>query len=528
MKWEILEKKSKDIKKTLLKNRNIKNEREFFNPPDPYTIQLKALGIKETATKKAIDRIKFAKKHKEQVVVYGDYDADGICATAILWEALHEYGLDVLPHIPDRFSEGYGINADSLINLKSKFINLGLIVTIDNGIVAYEGIKKAKELGIDVIVIDHHAKGTKKLGTSYILHSTKVCGSGLAYFFAKELGHEGGLELAAIGTIADQMPLTGINRSIVKYGLKELENSKRPGLRELLMNAEVKKVGTYEVNYIIAPRLNAMGRLAHALDSLRLLCTKKEDKAQELSNLLTKTNLERQRIVDVVVKHTNESGVSENKVIVLAHESYHEGVIGLVAGKLVEEFYRPAIVISRGEKISKASARSISGFDIISTIRNLSHLILEGGGHPMAAGFTIETKNIEKFTKEINKIADKLLTNELLEKKLKIDCEINFEEINPELVEWVKAFEPFGNGNYPPVFVSHKIEIENVRPVGTNGKHLKLKLKQNSISFDAIWFNATASISDLRSPISIAFSIEENVWQSQTTLQFKIKDIKTF
>lgn len=527
MKWEILSKKSGNIIKTLLKNRGIKNEKEFFNPVSPEKIELQALGISKLAIRKAIKRIKEAKKKKEKVIVYGDYDADGICATAIMWEALYTFGVDALPYIPERFSEGYGLNAESIDKLKTLNAKLKLIVTVDNGIVAYKGVETAKKLGIDVIVIDHHQKGQRKLPTSYILHNTSVCGSALAYFFAKELGYKGVLELAAIGTIADQMPLTGINRSIAKFGLEELNNTKRPGFLALFEEAGIEKVGTYEVNYVIAPRINAMGRLAQGIDSLRLLCTKSSQKARELSVVLGRINFDRQKIVDEVVLHARKK-VDNQKIIVLAHESYHEGVIGLAASRLVEEFYRPAIVISQKDDISKASARSISGFNIIEAIRQLEDFYLEGGGHPMAAGFSIETSKIEIFSQKINEIADKILTDEILEKKLKVDCEINFEEINLELVEMIKQFEPFGLGNPTPTFATSEVEVSDIRTVGQGAKHLKLKLKQDEQIFDAIYFGGGEFYSKLSpgSKIDIAYQIEEDTWNNHKSLQLKIKDLR--
>jgi len=521
MKWQILGKSKTSITgitSILLKNRNIKNEKEFFNPKPPKSPKLNY--------KKAIARIKKAKKNKEDVVVYGDYDADGICATAILWEALHKFGLNVLPHIPDRFSEGYGINTKSVINLKSKIVNLSLIITVDNGIVAFEGIKKAKELGIDVIVLDHHQLGSKIPKACSVIHTPLVCGSALAYFFSKELGFDDGLDLAAIGTIADQMPLQKINRSIVKYGLAELNKTKRIGLRTLFNDLQIENIGTYEVNYIIAPRINAMGRLAHGLDSLRLLCTTKVDRAFELSKLLTKTNSERQKIVDEVVIHTREN-VTKQKVIVIADATYHEGVIGLAAGKLVEEFYRPAIVISKKGKIAKASARSISGFNIIEAIKAVN-LHAEGGGHPMAAGFSIETSKIEEFTLRINKYADELLSDEILERKLKVDMELNFGQLTHELLAILDQFNPTGLGNPGPTFVSKKVEVLEVKTVGRDAKHLKLKLKQDEKVFDAIWFNATVSRipSTSHQLIDIVYCLESNTWNGNSNLQLKIKDIK--
>ena len=556
MNWQILSKASKDIIETLLKNRGIKDKKEFFEPLDPLKIPLKSLNIKESEIKKAIDRIKKARENKESVIVYGDYDADGITATAIMWETLHEFGLDVLPHIPDRFEEGYGINAESVTKLKARTPNLKLIVTVDNGIVAYEGIKKAKDLGIDVIVVDHHQKGTKKLATPYVLHATAVCGSALAWFFAKELSKSikypvssimSSLELAAIGTIADQMPLIGINRSIVKYGLEQLNKTRRPGLLALFEESglttkshmtgshPVNEVGTYEVNYIIAPRINAMGRLAAGIDSLRLLCTKRADKALELSKLLSKTNLDRQKIVDEAVVHAQSEvrGKSKghiDKVIVLVHKSYHEGVIGLVAGKLVEEFYRPAIVLSKKGKESKASARSVSGFNIIEAIK-ATGLILEGGGHPMAAGFSIDTKLIPEFIKEINKIADKLLTDEMLQRKLKIDMELSFDQLDDELSEKLEGFNPTGLGNPAPIFATKNVEIVEVKKVGAEGKHLKIRLadKPNEHIFNSIYFGGGQIYSKLTPDIKIdvAYNLENNTWNGYKSLQLKVKDIIT-
>ncbi len=527
MKWEVLS-KGKNIIETLLENRGITDSKDFFNPKDPSKMDLSDLGIGKLEIANAIKRIHQAKHKNEDVVVYGDYDADGVCATAILWETLHSIGLNVLPHIPDRFIEGYGINAQSVIDLKSKIPNLKLIVTVDNGIVAYEGIEKAKDLGIDVIILDHHSKSLKLPKVYSIIHSSQVCGSGIAYFFSKELGINKGLDLAAIGTVADQMPLVGINRSIVKFGLQVLKNTKRIGLKTLFLDSQIEEVGTYEVNYIIAPRLNAMGRLAKGLDSLRLLCTTKNDRAGELSKLLTKTNSDRQNLVNIMLVQVLKQVQDSEKVIVIAHESYHEGVIGLAAGKLVEEFYRPSIVISKGKEKSKASARSVSGFNIIEAIKH-TNLIIEGGGHPMAAGFSIATAKIEEFILSINKYADKLLTDDILEKKLKIDMEVNFDQLNYELLEELEQFNPIGLGNPSPVFTTKKVKIVEVKTVGKDAKHLKLKLKQNNVFFDAIWFSPPINyLTNLSTNqfADIAYSFEDNTWNGNKSLQLKVKDLK--
>ena len=557
-KWEIIDKSlvvsHLSLVDILLKNRGIKSKKdrdEFLNPPNPLEIGIKELGISDESVKKAIVRIKKAKKNKEFVIIYGDYDADGITATAILWESLHEFGLDVLPFIPDRFEDGYGIKSESVSKLKMKFPNLSLIITVDNGIVAYEGIKKAGELGIDTIIVDHHQKGPQTLDSSFIIHNSSVCGSALAWFFCRELidhlKNENLLKiencklniverlgLAAIGTVADQMPLTGINRSIVKFGLTELENTKRPGLVELFRKSGLKQgsepcsIGTYEINYIIAPRINAMGRLKNGIESLRLLCTRSEQKALEIAENVGETNRERQKMVEeVLTVAMNAAAGSKGKIIVVSGENYHEGVIGLAAGKLVEEFYRPSIVFSINGDTAKASARSISGFNIIEAVRHVN-LHLEGGGHPMAAGFSIKTSMIEKFTKEINKYAGRILTDNLLEKKIKIDCYVDFEMLNKDLVEAVKDFEPFGLGNFEPILATRGVELLDVKVVGRDSKHLKLKLKQNEHILDSIFFGGGEMYSDLTpgSKIDVAYNVEENIWNGYKNIQLRIKDLK--
>lgn len=536
MKWDILnkrlEKSVKSIVKQLLQNRDIKTRQEvdgFINPKNPREIKIEELGITQKSLQKIIKRLDKAKKEKEKVIIYGDYDADGVCATAILWETMYKQGFDVMPFIPDRFEDGYGLKSKSVEELKTKDEKISLIITVDNGIVAYDGVKKANQLGIDVIVVDHHTAG-KLIPSPYTLHSTLVCGSALAWFLARELSDSNiSLDLVALGTIADQMPLLGINRSLVKFGLPELLKTKRIGLQKMFRDSNIENIGVYEVGFVIAPRINAMGRLHSATDALRFLCTRDPKKARDLNQILNNTNIERQKIVDDVLTQVLKQVQDNDKVVVISGE-YHEGVIGLASGKITEKFYRPSVVISRPSSengnISKASARSISGFNIIEAIKE-TELILEGGGHPMAAGFSIETTKIEEFRIKINKLAEKSLTEEVLERKLKIDMEIGFSQINNDLVEELKKFEPTGQGNYSPVFMSSKVLVKEVKPVGSDGKHLKLKLEQNGIIFDGIWFNATnPQTLTTNLSLSVAYAIEENVWNNKTSIQLKIKDIK--
>ncbi|MCX6703847.1 MAG: single-stranded-DNA-specific exonuclease RecJ [Candidatus Woesebacteria bacterium] len=544
MRWEVLHKSlitsHQLLIDVLLKNRGIRNKKEFFNPTDPMKISLKSLGIRGSEVKKAIGRIKKAKKSGEHVIIYGDYDADGITGTATMWETLHDLGIFVLPHIPERFSEGYGLNLESVKKLKKEDPELGLIITVDHGIVAGEKVDEVKKLGIDMIITDHHQAGKKMPKPLALIYTTKIGGSALAWFFAREIVNSfkltrsdlvSRLELAAIGTIADQLSLIGPNRSVVKYGLTILNHTKRPGLLALFEEAGLTEIGPYEVGFMIAPRINSMGRLKHGLESLRLLCTRDKVKALQIAGNVGRTNRERQKIVDEVVAHARNSykSIEKQYVIVLAHESYHEGVIGLAAAKLVEEFYRPAIVLSKKGDTAKASARSISGFNIIEAIRKLEKLYIEGGGHPMAAGFSIKTENIDIFTKEINKIAGRLITEDILERKVKIDLELNFKEINTELVECIKEFEPTGLGNPSPTFFGEKVEILDAKTVGRDAKHLKLKLKQDEQVFDSIFFGGGEIYSKLTpgADIDIAYQVEENLWNGYKNIQLKVKDIKT-
>lgn len=539
MDWQLVKKNTKNKSATtieeivaiLLANRGIKDEKEFFNPRHPKSLSLKELAISQLQVKKATARINKAITDKESIVVYGDYDADGVCATAVLWEALYELGANALPHIPERFSEGYGLNAATVKELKAKSPNLKLIVTVDNGIVATKAVESANELGVDVIITDHHQK-EKKLPEAYaIVHTDKIGGAAVAWILARELGIQGGLDLAGIGTIADILPLVGANRSFAKFGLENINKSRRPGLLALLKEASVTagEVGTYHIGFLVAPRINAMGRLAHSLDSLRLLCTPVESRAQELAKLLNRTNGKRQKIVEEVVNHARQAAKKSKTdgIVLLANEQYHEGVIGLAAAKLVEEHWRPAIVISKGDEISKASARSIPGFNIIEAIRQFSDLIEEGGGHPMAAGFSIKTANITKFQKKLNAFAKTLLTDKILTRKLKIDLAIGFKSLNWSLEKSLEKFAPTGLGNPTPTFATFGTEIIEARGVGSQNTHLKLALKNEDRVFEAIAFgfgNLAQKLS-AGNKIDIAYSLEANVWNGNKSLQLKIKDI---
>jgi single-stranded-DNA-specific exonuclease len=543
-KWEFINRlkikdlgfKIDDLVNLLLENRGIKTakEKEAFLRPDLKTITPKTVGIDQRQLTKAIKRITKAIEKKESIIVFGDYDVDGITGSAILWETLHKLGANVLPYIPNRIDEGYGLSKIGIANLKTQNPNVSLIITVDNGIVANAAVDFANEQGIDVIITDHHTVDAKLPNAYAIVHTTNLCGAGVAWLLAQEFKKsDSHLELATLGTVADLVPLTGANRTIVKYGLEKVAHSKRLGLQELYKNAGLQKeeFAPYDIGFIIAPRLNASGRIENAMDSLRLLCTTNKERARELAAKLEITNKERQLLLrdarEHAIAHVN-GRKNVGSLLIVAHESYAQGIIGLVAGKLVEEFYRPAIVLAIGEVHSKASARSVSGFNIIEFLRFHTEHFVNVGGHPMAAGFTVETKKLTKLQKMLETKAASLLTAELLTRSVKIDCELPFAVIDARLYKGIQQLAPFGMGNPEPVFATNNVTVSDVRIMGRDGSHLRLKVQQEGSTFEAVGFGMGALAADIHKGdiIALAYTIDENTWNGNTKLQLKIKDIQ--
>ncbi|MBI4129678.1 single-stranded-DNA-specific exonuclease RecJ [Candidatus Roizmanbacteria bacterium] len=543
-----------EIISILLNNRGFKSKKaidEFLNPSLDHISKYRFFDT--NSLEKAIQRIKKAIEKKEQVIVYSDYDADGITGAAILWETFDTLGADAYPYVPNRMEEGYGLSKKGIDNVRKDYPNAKLIITVDHGITAVEQTAYAKEKGFDIVITDHHTL-PKKLPKAYaIIHTTELAGSGVAYVFSKKCSdaihgvkNKGAinrittdltndhLALAAIGTISDLVPLIGHNRVIAKFGLEVLNNTKRIGLLSLFEESGLlgRPIGTYEVGFMIGPRINASGRLTHALDALRLLCTKSPKRAELLAKLLNQTNLDRQSMLQIATQHAKTLVSSEKKLLFIAHESYHEGVIGLVASKLVEEYYRPAIVLSKGEMYSKASARSINGFNIVEAIRTCSDILVNVGGHPMAAGFTVETSKLIVLEKRLVQFATEQIRDAQLERELRIDTELSFSDISWELYDAIKQFEPFGIGNPEPVFISNDVAIVDARVIGRDNNHLKLKVKQHhspkGVVFDAIGFGKGELYAQLSpdKPISIAYSLSANEWNGNTSLQLKLKDLQ--
>ena len=555
-KWEILHEEKKDegaltnekIIEILLSNRGIKTkkEKEDYLSPKLENVTLETVGIKKTSVKKTIDRIKQAAGKNEKIVIYGDYDVDGICGTAILWESIYSFYKNVIPYIPHRVDEGYGLSNAGIDNILNLYPDTKLIITVDNGIVAQGPVSYAQEKSIDVIITDHHVAGDKLPKAFAIVHTTKICGSAVAYLLSQAIRvspfavrkneeqkaiddePDSHLELVALATIADLVPLVEENRVFVKSGIESLRKTKRPGLLALFEEAGIKReeIDAYKIGHIIAPRLNAAGRIMHALDSLRLVCTKDRVRAQKLAAHLSATNKQRQNLTEESTLHAAKVTLVSEKIIFVHDEKYNPGIIGLIASRLVEAHYLPAIVVSVGEKTSKGSVRSVAGFNIIAFLRQFSSMVIDIGGHPMAAGFTIETERIEEFKKVLFREAEKNISDDLLQRKIKIDMELPFSFLDLKLYLSLQKLAPFGQGNPEPLFVSKNVRIEDVRFVGRDKKHASLIFSQNGKLIRGIYFNCKDKNLKKGDAVNIAYSLEKDDWNGNGKVQLKIRDIR--
>lgn len=544
MKWKIVPKKSNDLIEQLLINRGIKTaegKAKFFYPKiSNFKKDLQISGIK-----KASKRILKSIKEGKLIVVYGDYDVDGIVSSAILYKALSSLGAKVLPYIPHREKEGYGISNKGLQFAKDS--GASVVVTVDNGIAAVDQAKFARSLGLDLIITDHHTPVKKKNeplwpGAYAIVHSTKMCGAAVAWclirdLVKKELAEEL-LQFVAIATICDLTSLFDLNRAFVFEGLKILSRTKNPGLLALANQSgiNISSIKSFEIGYMIGPRLNAMGRLEHAIDSLRLLCTKDPVKAKRLAKLLADTNTTRQKMTAEALEQAKSLVDKKEKIHVLFSEDWSAGIIGLVAGKVCDEYFCPTIAISVGEEISKGSARSIDGVNIVEVIRKHSDILIDIGGHPGAAGFSILSKNISIFKKRIEEYSKVFPEGERI---LEIEAEIDSKQVTKNLILKLEKFEPFGLGNRRPVFATKNMQIFGIRTVG-GGKHLKFKASPSAIlspnqnidsgsnAIDSIAFGMGDWINLLKSgqTVDLAYNLDLNTYNGLEKLQLKVKDIK--
>jgi single-stranded-DNA-specific exonuclease len=547
MQWNVqsnkLPKTAPEVTELLLKNRAVQDKNLFFNPPYPASFSPESVGIDRTHFLRAVKRLQQAGKAQEKVLIFGDYDADGICATAVLWKALHAIGCQAQPFIPNRFTHGYGLSLSALEEILSEF-KPTIVVTVDNGIVAFPALKALQKMSIEVIVTDHHQPEINDSGETVlppalaIVHTTQLCGTTVSWMLAHAVAPEVAaeqLDLCAIATVADMVPLTDANRSFASHGIIKLQQTTNLGLKELFKVANIKQtdISAQTVGYSIGPRINAMGRVAQGMDALRLLCATTLNMAKKQATLLQNTNVQRQELTsemfEVAIKQAEE--FIDERVIVVASELYHEGVIGLVAGRLVEKYHKPAIAIAYTADTAKASARSVMGVNIVELIRSIREDLLELGGHPMAAGFSLLPGKIELVKKRLQTRAKELVSDAHLEQTLAIECELPQELISEELLAELERFEPTGRDNEKPVFLIKNVSVLSTQLIGKAKEHLKIMLALESGSTHAALFWRGAShftAVSAEKKINLVGVLEAQLWNGKTSIQLIVKDWEAY
>lgn len=537
----------------LLWDRGLKTQKaidEFFNPDydedlhDPFLLK---------DLKKAIKRIGKAGQNKEKVAIFADFDADGICGATILTEILRVFKIRPDIYIPDRNREGYGLNLNSIKEASKKEVNL--ILTIDCGVTDFEEIKLANKLGMEVIIIDHHEM-PKKLPPAFAIINPKqktckypfkhLSATGVAFKLAQAVAklkkipsswEKWLLDLVALATVADSMLLLGENRTLVKYGLIVLSQTKRIGLKALIDKARVKidNLNTYIIGFVLVPRLNAASRVDHGTIAYNLLVASNKEEAEELAQVLEKKNQERQKMTEEILKEVKQK-IGEHpetkKIIIEGDEKWTAGLSGLIAQKLKDEFWRPVLIYQKFEDYSSGSGRSIPDFSLIKVLSHCRNFLKEFGGHHQAAGFKVLNRDLEKFKTIIEKSSSKELKNKKLIPYLEIDGEVGFEDLDWLVFKEIQNFAPFGEANPNPLFLLKGLMVSEARNVGTNGSHLKISLEKETERgikrFKAIGFNLVNSCDKIKTGdiIDITFELIANEWNGMRELQLKIVDLK--
>lgn len=500
-------------------------------------------GLPET-----VDRVTRAIAAHERLVVYGDYDTDGVTATALLVQVLTALGADVQPYIPNRYEEGYGLNPEALRKLKDD--GARVVISVDCGIRSVAEAEEARALGLDLIITDHHTPGPELPRAFAVInpkqaHDTypekSLAGVGIAYKLAQglirplaqkpPLSGSDVLDLVALGTVADLAPLSGENRVLVRQGLRVINAPRREGLKALYTVSRLApgNIDATNIGFTLGPRLNAAGRLESALAAYDLLVTRDIFRAGQLAMQLEAQNRERQDLTRATHARARElalAGGPEAPLLFAADPEFKDGIVGLAAARLTEEFYRPAVVATRHTDFTKGSARSIREFHITEAFDQCQHLLLRHGGHAAAAGFTAPTENVEALAEALQAIAQEKLAGLDLRPALRIDAELPLAEINGELMKWLLQFEPCGYGNPTPLLCARGLRVTHSRPVGQEGKHLKLSLSDGRATVDAIAFNQGEWQTRLPSRVDVAFHVEMNEWNGEQRLQLNVRDIQ--
>ncbi len=527
-----------ELQDILLKNRGIEDKDSFFTVTSPFELSLSEVELDREQLDGVLLRLKKAKENNEYIVIFGDYDADGISASAILWQALFKLGFNVKPFIPHRTKHGYGVSIKAIKEvIEDK--KPDLVITVDNGIVAHEPIKYLRDLGIDVVVTDHHHPEKKDDNliyppANYIFHSTKLCGATVAWMLVRELDQEmarQSLDLCALATVADQVPLVGANRSFVIAGIEAIKTTQRLGLKKLLEKTvkDIDGINTDTIGYIIAPRINAVGRLGEGVVALRLLCTESNSQATRLVDEVIKVNEQRKTLTYELLKQAEET-VMEQKdenIIITASEEYHEGILGLIAGSLLQKYAKPVIAIKLAKKEAKASVRSVAGINIVEFLRQIKDDFLTIGGHPLAGGFSFEVVKFAEVKHKLFALAQEQFSEDLLVKELAVECVLPLSLINEEVVEMIESFKPFGQQNPKPIFEVRNVSIQEVSSMGKNGEHLRIMVGNKDHYLKAIgWRMGKLSKQlELDDKVTVVGTLGFNVWNNRKSIQMILEEI---
>ncbi|HEX5942247.1 MAG TPA: single-stranded-DNA-specific exonuclease RecJ [Anaerolineales bacterium] len=538
------------ILKQIVFNRGLATDaeaRSFLKAePNANTDPFQMTGMQAT-----VDRICFALQHNEPIAIYGDYDVDGVTATALLVQALGALGANVRGYIPNRFDEGYGLNKDALDTLKAEGVKL--VITVDCGIRSPDEALHAQSIGLDLIISDHHHPDGTNLPPALAVINPKqhgdiypdkdLAGVGIAYKIAEALltvqqpinGFQTNdlLDLVALGTVADLAPLVGENRVLVRRGLRQLRETKRQGLFSLAGVADLKidKCTAGNIGFMLGPRLNASGRLESALASFELLTTKDFMRAGQLAMQLDSQNRQRQSITRTMQEQAEAIAMKDDPeafLLFAAHEDFNPGVVGLAASRLTEVYYRPAIVAAKNAEETRGSCRSIPEFHITDALDQCKDLLVRHGGHAAAAGFTVKNQNLPELVSRLKEIAKDQLGSRDLRQTLTADMEVPLSELNFDVLKHLMFLEPTGYGNPEAVFVSRNIKVKAARTVGAEGKHLKLTVEdERGASVDSIGFRLGHLKENLPPYIDVLYRFEANEFNGRRTLQLNLKDVKT-
>lgn len=493
----------------------------------------------------AVGRIYRALLSGEKIAVYGDFDADGISATVLLVQGLSALGGRVIPYIPHRLHEGYGLKIAALEKLRKQGVTL--VITVDCGITAVNEVKEAKKIGLDIIITDHHLPTTplpqavavvdpKRADSVYPY--PELAGVGVAFKLFQALLWRSGretmltdsLDLVALGTVTDMAPLIGENRYLVKSGLKVLNATSRLGISQMMSCAKIEpgNIETDTISWVLGPRLNAAGRIDHAITGYRLLATDVLEEANRLALELEEKNSQRQQITNEVFREVKEKLTTietESPLLIVKGESYPPGVIGIVAGKLSEEFYRPVVLVKLGEEICRGSARSIPEFDLIGALKECGDLLSRFGGHTMAAGFVLPLQNLSLFEERMLELAREQLSGLDLRPHLDIDAEVPLSMFAGDIFQSLQQLAPFGCGNQVPTFLSRNVKTVEVRNLGNQGEHLWLKLRQGDATWQAIGFRLGSLAPQISPYLDIVYNLEVDRWNNEEVLRLNLLDL---